>query len=339
MPRYIPPLHLTGAPDPERRLRFLEIVRRTLRERRYSRRTEEAYVRWIRRYIVFHGRRHPGDLGESEVQSFLSNLAVAARPAARAFRCVAPAIRSIAPTARAAVDQFSDRHHRTSTLTVFDLAFVVLCFTTVISAFAALVAALRGRRDRAGRIMRRVATAIGAYALVLLGVSVASPQRFSPLNANQCSDDWCIAADTVLRETTESAVTVSVRFRLSSRARRVTQRERFVVVYLRTADGRRMMRFLTPPQCPSIRSSSREKRFKLGAGSPCHNQHEVSRSLWPERAGSGFPVAVLSAMKAAFCIREHSSVSTEHASDRLPSPDAVSRPYNEVVEKGGAREP
>lgn len=82
MTRHIPMLHLTAAPDPERRLRFMEIVRRKLRERRYSRRTEEAYVHWIRRYIVFHDRRHPGDLGEAHVKSFLSHLAIEGHVAA-----------------------------------------------------------------------------------------------------------------------------------------------------------------------------------------------------------------------------------------------------------------
>jgi hypothetical protein len=38
-------------------------------------RTEEAYVSWIRRFILFHGKRHPDGLGEAEVSSFLSDLA------------------------------------------------------------------------------------------------------------------------------------------------------------------------------------------------------------------------------------------------------------------------
>jgi integron integrase len=53
----------------------MEIVRRKLRERRYSRRTEEAYVHWIRRFIRFHGRRHPTELAEEHVRAFLSSLA------------------------------------------------------------------------------------------------------------------------------------------------------------------------------------------------------------------------------------------------------------------------
>jgi integron integrase len=54
----------------------MEVVRRRLRERRYSRPTEEAYVHWIRRFIVFNHRRHPRDVGEREVAAFLSMLAV-----------------------------------------------------------------------------------------------------------------------------------------------------------------------------------------------------------------------------------------------------------------------
>lgn len=49
-------------------------VRRTLRMRRYSSRTEKAYVGWIKRYVRFHGMRHPGELGAGEVGAFLSAL-------------------------------------------------------------------------------------------------------------------------------------------------------------------------------------------------------------------------------------------------------------------------
>src|SRR5687768_6514943 len=56
--------------------RFLELVRQALRSRRYSRRTEDAYVQWIRRFILFHGKRHPREIGAAEVQSFLTDLAI-----------------------------------------------------------------------------------------------------------------------------------------------------------------------------------------------------------------------------------------------------------------------
>jgi integron integrase len=60
----------------------MEIVRRRLRERRYAARTEEAYVYWIRRYIVENDRRHPSDLGEDDVARFLSVLALREQVAA-----------------------------------------------------------------------------------------------------------------------------------------------------------------------------------------------------------------------------------------------------------------
>jgi integron integrase len=71
----IPLSHLTAAPDRTKQYRLMEVVRRRLRERRYSRRTEVAYVHWIRRYILFNDRRHPKDLGERDVERFLSHLA------------------------------------------------------------------------------------------------------------------------------------------------------------------------------------------------------------------------------------------------------------------------
>jgi len=56
--------------------RLLEQVRAEIRARHYSRRTEDAYVHWIRRFIVFHGRRHPRELGAPEISAFLAWLAV-----------------------------------------------------------------------------------------------------------------------------------------------------------------------------------------------------------------------------------------------------------------------
>src|SRR2546426_5542468 len=50
-------------------------LRAALRARHYSPRTEQAYVAWVRRYVQFHGRRHPAELGATEVQAFLTHLA------------------------------------------------------------------------------------------------------------------------------------------------------------------------------------------------------------------------------------------------------------------------
>jgi integron integrase len=60
------------APKP----RLLDRVREAIRTRHYSRRTEKAYVHWIKRYIFFHGKRHPAEMGAAEVTRFLTFLAV-----------------------------------------------------------------------------------------------------------------------------------------------------------------------------------------------------------------------------------------------------------------------
>jgi integron integrase len=56
--------------------KLLDQVRDTLRTKHYSYRTEQTYVDWIRRYILFHGKRHPKDMGEAEIQAFITHLAV-----------------------------------------------------------------------------------------------------------------------------------------------------------------------------------------------------------------------------------------------------------------------
>ncbi|MEZ5607311.1 MAG: integron integrase [Burkholderiaceae bacterium] len=56
--------------------KLLERLRIHLRTRHYSLRTEEAYLNWVRRFILYHGKRHPQDMGAVEVEAFLSHLAV-----------------------------------------------------------------------------------------------------------------------------------------------------------------------------------------------------------------------------------------------------------------------
>src|SRR5664279_728669 len=81
----IPPLRpspgqsagLTATPP-----RFLDQVRESLRARHYSPRTEKAYVAWIRRFILFHGKRHPETMCETDIGAFLSHLANEAKVSA-----------------------------------------------------------------------------------------------------------------------------------------------------------------------------------------------------------------------------------------------------------------
>jgi integron integrase len=76
-----PPQHSPATP-PRSDVRLLDRVRVALRTLHYSTRTEKAYVGWIRRFIVFHGKRHPETMGELEIGVFLSSLATEAKVAA-----------------------------------------------------------------------------------------------------------------------------------------------------------------------------------------------------------------------------------------------------------------
>lgn len=66
-----PPEPLPAAPP-----KLLDRVRWHLRVKHYSLRTEHAYVDWIRRFILFHRKQHPNDMGEKEIAAFLTSLAI-----------------------------------------------------------------------------------------------------------------------------------------------------------------------------------------------------------------------------------------------------------------------
>lgn len=67
-----------GAPKPK----LLDQVREAIRTRHLSRNTEQAYISWIKRFIFFHNKRHPAEMGEPEIGQFLSSLATDARVSA-----------------------------------------------------------------------------------------------------------------------------------------------------------------------------------------------------------------------------------------------------------------
>ncbi len=62
---------------------FLENVRQLMQVQHYAIKTEHAYVNWIRQFILFHGKRHPVEMGENEVAAFLTYLAGSSSSATR----------------------------------------------------------------------------------------------------------------------------------------------------------------------------------------------------------------------------------------------------------------
>jgi len=55
-------------------VKLLDRVRQCIRLKGYSIRTEKSYISWIKRFILFHGKRHPQDMGRPEIEAFLSHL-------------------------------------------------------------------------------------------------------------------------------------------------------------------------------------------------------------------------------------------------------------------------
>ena len=66
---------VTASAQPAKPPKLLDQLRERIRYRHYSVRTEEAYVLWAKRYIFYHGMRHPAEMGKQEIEKFLSYLA------------------------------------------------------------------------------------------------------------------------------------------------------------------------------------------------------------------------------------------------------------------------
>lgn len=59
----------------QRPKKLIEQVRDAIRLKHYSYQTEKTYVYWIKRYIFFHNKQHPKDMGRKEIEAFLTDLA------------------------------------------------------------------------------------------------------------------------------------------------------------------------------------------------------------------------------------------------------------------------
>ena len=58
------------------KMKLEDQIRHTIRFKHYSIKTEESYVGWYRRYVHWHGKKHPAEMGSAEVEAFLTHLAV-----------------------------------------------------------------------------------------------------------------------------------------------------------------------------------------------------------------------------------------------------------------------
>jgi hypothetical protein len=79
MPDMAPTLPISAS---QNKPKLLDQVRDVIRRRHFSIRTEQAYIDWIRRFILFHNKRHPREMAETEISAFLTHLARDSRVAA-----------------------------------------------------------------------------------------------------------------------------------------------------------------------------------------------------------------------------------------------------------------
>lgn len=124
-------------------------------------------------------------------------------------------------------------------MSIFDLLFIGAFLAMVGAVSTAVVFAIGGQGARAIRVLRGLGIGMAAYFGMVILVSLVAPQRVLEVGDPECFDDWCVTVEAVERTPAGTNVGYSVALRLSSRARRVAQRENNLSVYLTDHRGRR----------------------------------------------------------------------------------------------------
>ena len=124
-------------------------------------------------------------------------------------------------------------------MSIFDLLFIVVFLATVAILLSAAFLAIRGRGSRALVLLRKLCIGAAAYLGIVVLASLFWPRTVLQVGERQCFDDWCIAVENAGRQPASGPPTYLVTLRLSSTARRVSQRELGVAVYLTDSSGRR----------------------------------------------------------------------------------------------------
>lgn len=117
-------------------------------------------------------------------------------------------------------------------MSLFDLLFLALALTSVVSLISAAGLALFGRFRRAWRVLVFLFCGLAGYMAIVIAVSALNPRRLLKPDETQCFDDWCIGIAKFREVPKDSASIYEVDFLLSSRAKRVPQRENNLRVYM-----------------------------------------------------------------------------------------------------------
>jgi hypothetical protein len=135
-------------------------------------------------------------------------------------------------------------------MTIFDLLFIVIALATVVILFVSAFIFLRGHPGQAVKLLSIYGIGLLIYIGVVGAVSLASPQRILLLGENRCFDDWCISVDNIARSDSSMGTIYTLTLRMSSRARRISQRENGVAVYIMDAKDRRFEAITDPAEMP-----------------------------------------------------------------------------------------
>lgn len=116
-------------------------------------------------------------------------------------------------------------------MSIYDLLFIVLFLTSVVTLITAGVQAIRGKGWQALRTLRNFAICFFVYMAIVVIVAVATPRRVLNIGEVRCFDDWCVSVTNSQHQVSTAGVMYNVTLELSSRARRISQRAKGAYVY------------------------------------------------------------------------------------------------------------
>ena len=135
-------------------------------------------------------------------------------------------------------------------MSIFDLLFIAVFLASLITLLAAAIFAIQGRGRLSLRILRVCGICAGIYLGAVVFASAILPREILKIGEPRCFDDWCIGVQTMQRLRSQAGLSYKVTFQLSSRARRVSQRENGLAVYVTDARGRRFDPVADPSAVP-----------------------------------------------------------------------------------------
>ena len=135
-------------------------------------------------------------------------------------------------------------------MTIFDLLFLAVALSSIVSLLVVGVLALLGRRAKALRLVLALAVGLAIYLGASTIVAFVKPQRVMAVGDPWCFDDWCLAVERMSERPADQRALYSFDLRMFSRARRVSQRANGAWIYLMDAQGRRYAPMPDPTEVP-----------------------------------------------------------------------------------------